>query len=153
MSDSNRADQGTADRLSETANSGERKFAGQGEASGASRHAAGPTDMTGRRDGAPALPDEPVKYLAVTPDDVVVPPHGWQVSTPKRNERLVGATLAAVDAVAIMIAFLFSLGVRHDTWSWAPAVVLAALLPAWILSVKAAGLYDKDSDVLGHSTI
>jgi len=109
--------------------------------------------MTGRRDGAPALPDEPVKYLAVTPDDVVVPPHGWQVSTPKRNERLVGATLAAVDAVAIMIAFLFSLGVRHDTWSWAPAVVLAALLPAWILSVKAAGLYDKDSDVLGHSTI
>ena len=83
-----------------------------------------------------------------------MPPGRACTSRPRNGtERLVGATLAAVDAVAIMIAFLFSLGVRHDTWSWAPALVLAALLPAWILSMKAAGLYDKDSDVLGHSTI
>ena len=109
--------------------------------------------MTESRDGASAFPDDPVKYRAVSRDDLVMPPRGRQVSAPKRNERLVGATLAAVDAVAIMIAFLFSLGVRHDTWSWAPALVLAAMLPAWILSMKAAGLYDKDSDVLGHSTI
>jgi len=94
-----------------------------------------------------------MNYRAVRRDDAVARPRGWQVATPKRNERLVGATLAAVDAVAILIAFMFAIGIRHDTWSWGRALVLAALLPAWILSVKAAGLYDKDSDVLGHSTI
>jgi exopolysaccharide biosynthesis polyprenyl glycosylphosphotransferase len=140
------------DRLTRSTYFGERKSVAQSEAGRAPGQLAGAHEMTGSPEGVPAYPDDPVKYVAVTRDDLVTP-RGWQVATPRRNERLVAASLAALDVVAILIALLFSVGVRHDTWQWTPAIVLAAMLPGWLAAVKASGLYDRDSDLLGHSTI
>jgi exopolysaccharide biosynthesis polyprenyl glycosylphosphotransferase len=74
---------------------------------------------------------------------------------PRRRGWLVRRALLAADVLGLVVAFALSQAlagpegpVPAATW-----VAIGALLPLWVLTAKVSGLYDRDEERAGHSTV
>jgi exopolysaccharide biosynthesis polyprenyl glycosylphosphotransferase len=96
---------------------------------------------------------------AAPPDDSspleIVVRRDSSTETPRRrNEWFVRLTLVAADVLAIVAAYLTARWlVPHESAGAFMSVALAVSLPVWIGVLNAARLYDRDNDLIGHSTL
>ncbi len=72
----------------------------------------------------------------------------------RRNEWLVRLLLAQADIAAILAAYFVADDViPHRAGVSSTTVALLISLPLWVGALQALGLYQRDNDVVGHSTI
>lgn len=107
--------------------------------------------------GARAKPD--VVATMLIPLDARSIEHGWTSRRASRG-RLVRRALAVADVLGLSAAFVVALlgygshSTRTDSFSLVgEAALFVATLPGWLLLAKLNGLYDRDEEHAGHTTV